>query len=144
MNIRKATYHDAPEIKSLLEALGYKAGIRLLVNQLETLFGKDQHQVFVYEWKKEVVAFIAIHYLPQLAFDGELVVISHLSVDETVKDLSIGKALEEYVAGLAKIRNCDRIEVHCSDRQIPAHQFYVQQGYQDNPKYFTKRLVYAE
>jgi hypothetical protein len=28
--------------------------------------------------------------------------------------------------------------------RTPVHQFYVQQGYEEYPKYFTKRLVYAE
>jgi len=144
MNIRNANYKDAPAIKLLLEALGYKTTMSLLVDQLETLFGKDDNEVFVYELKKEVVGFIAVHYLPQLAFDGGLVLITYLSVDETVRDQGIGKALEQYVTDQAKKRKCDRIQVHCSDWRVPAHKFYEQQGYAEYPKYFTKRLVYAE
>ena len=97
MNIRNATYRDAPAIRLLLEALGYKTSMSLLVNQLETLFGREDHQVFVYELHKEVVGFISIHYMPQLAFDGELAFISYLSVDETVRDQRIDNALEQYV-----------------------------------------------
>jgi len=70
MLIRNATYHDAPAIKSLLEALGYKTTHSILVNQLVTMFGKDDHQVYVYELHKEVLGFVSVHYLPQLAFDG--------------------------------------------------------------------------
>jgi N-acetylglutamate synthase-like GNAT family acetyltransferase len=144
MNIRNATYRDAPAIRLLLEALGYNTSISLLVNQLETLFGRPDHHVFVYEQHKEVVGFISIHYMPQLAFDGELAFISYLSVDENVKDQRIDKALEQYVTQQALKRKCDRIQVHCMDWRTPAHHFYEQQGYQEYPKFYTKRLVYGK
>jgi N-acetylglutamate synthase-like GNAT family acetyltransferase len=144
MHIRNATYHDAPAIKLLLEALGYKTSISLLISQLENLFGRNDHQVFVYELHKEVVGFISIHYMPQLAFDGELAFISYLSVDETVHDQRIDKALEQYVTLQALKRKCDRIQVHCQDWRTPAHKFYEQQGFQEYPKFYTKRLVYGE
>jgi N-acetylglutamate synthase-like GNAT family acetyltransferase len=144
MHIRNATYHDAPEIRNLLEALGYKTSISMLVDQLKVLFGKEGHEVWVYELRKEVVGFVSVHYLPQLAFDGGLMLISYLSVDETVRDQGIGKALEEYVTAQARIKKCERIQVHCAEWRAPAHQFYLQQGYVEYPKYFTKRLVYAE
>lgn len=144
MRIRNATYHDAPAIKLLMAALGYKTTTSLLVDQLESSFGKNDHQVFVYELNKEVVGFISIHYMPQLAFDGELVFISYLSVDETVTDQGIGKALEEYASKQALNRKCDRIQVHCMDWRTPDHKFYKQQGYQEYPNFFTKRLIYGE
>jgi GNAT superfamily N-acetyltransferase len=144
MPIRNAVYKDAPAIKLLLEALGYTARMSLLINQLETLFGQNDHQVFVYELSREVVGFISIHYLPQLAFDGEIALITYLSVDETVRGQGIGKALEQYVTQQAFKRKCDRIQVHCLERRAVEHEFYEQQGYQEYPKYFTKRLVYPE
>ena len=144
MNIRNATYKDAPAIKLLLEALGYNAGISLLVDQLETMFGLEDHQVLVYEQKKEVVAFISLHYLPQLAFDGGIVIISYLSVDEAFRNQGIGTALEQYVTVEARKRKCERIQVHCQDWRTAEHQFYKKQGYQEYPQYYTKRLIYAE
>jgi len=140
MNIRNATYHDAPAIKLLLDGLGYKTSHSILVNQLETMFGKDDNQVYVYDLKKEVLGFVSVHYLPQLAFDGGLMVITYLSAD----DAGIAQALERYVTEQARIKKCERIQVHCLDWRTPAHQFYLQQGYMEYPKYFTKRLVYAE
>lgn len=144
MHIRTATYKDAPAIKLLLEALGYTTRMSILVNQLEMMFGKNDHEVFVYELQKEVVGFVSVHFMPQLAFDGGLVFISYLSVDESVKGHGVEKALEEQVVKEARLRKCDRIQVHCMDWRVPAQLFYVQQGYQEYPKYFTKRLIYAE
>lgn len=144
MQIRNATYKDAPAIKLLLEALGYTTRMSILVNQLEMMFGKNDHEVFVYELQKEVVGFVSVHFMPQLAFDGGLVFISYLSVDESVKGHGVEKALEEQVVKEARLRKCDRIQVHCMDWRVPARLFYVQQGYQEYPQYFTKRLIYAE
>jgi GNAT superfamily N-acetyltransferase len=144
MKIRNATYHDAPAIKSLMGALGYKTTTSLLISQIENLFGQKDHQLFVYELNKDVIGFISVHYMPQLVFDGEIVIISYLSVDETVRDQGIGKALEQYVALQALKRRCDRIQVHCAELRTPAHKFYEQQGYQEYPKYYTKKLVYGE
>ena len=137
MLIRNATYHDAPAIKVLLEALGYQTSFSLLVDQLEPLFGKDGHQVFVYEEKKEVTGFVSVHYLPQLAFTGGLAVISYLSADE----VGTAQALESYVVEQARLKRCERIQVHCLDWRTPVHQFYLQQGYIEYPKYFTKPLA---
>jgi N-acetylglutamate synthase-like GNAT family acetyltransferase len=144
MLIRNAIYKDAPAIRLLLETLGYKTSISLLISQLELLFGKNDHQVFVYEQNKEVVGFVSVHYLPQLAFDGGLMVITYLVVDETVRNQGVGKALEKYITEQARLKKCERIQVYCAEWRTPVHQFYIEQGYQECPKCFTKRLVYAE
>jgi GNAT superfamily N-acetyltransferase len=144
MKIRNATYHDAPDIKMLLEILGYKTTTSILINQLEAMFDKDDHQVFVYELRKEIIGFVSVHFMTQLAFDGGLVFISYLSVKEELKDQGVATALEQFVVEWAKKRKCDRIQVHCMDWRAPAHQFYIQQGYQGYPKYFSKRLIYGD
>jgi GNAT superfamily N-acetyltransferase len=142
--IRNATYLDAPKIKILLESLGYRSRLSELMLQLETMFDKENHRVFVYELRKEVVGFISIHYIPQLAVDGELALISYLGIDDNWQDQGIGKALETHITEVAKERKCGRIEVHCLEWRSREDMFYKQQGYQEYPKYYTKSLVYAE
>jgi GNAT superfamily N-acetyltransferase len=141
MPIRTATYKDAPAIRTLLDALGYKTSISMVIGQLERSFGGTDHQVFVYVKDNEVIGFISVHFLPQLGFEGELMVISYLSVEQPVKSPDIKSALEHYVSQLAINRKCDRVQVHCLDWRVPEHQFYKQHGYQEYPNYFTKRLV---
>jgi len=144
MNIRSATYKDAPAIKLLLEALGYKTRLSLLVDQLDRLFGNEDHQVYVCERVGEVMGFVSVHYLPQLAFDGGVAIISYLSLDETKINHDAATALEQYVTVQARKRKCERIQLHCAEWRAVAHQFYLKQNYQEYPKYFTKRLIYGE
>jgi N-acetylglutamate synthase-like GNAT family acetyltransferase len=140
MNIRKATYRDAPEIHLLLQAQGYTARISLLVDALETAFQKEDHEVFVCELKRDIVGFASVHCLPQLAFDGDVMIISCLCVDEASKSLTIAKELEEYIASQAKVRKCERIEMQCMSCQAQTHEFYIQQGYGELPKHYLKSL----
>ena len=138
--IRNASFRDAPTIRTLLGCLGYQTSISLLISQIENLFVSQEHQVIVYEIDKEIVGFISVHYLPQLGNEGLMGLITYLSVDENLKDHGIDKAMENFVAEQALKRRCDRLQVHCVDWRVPHHQFYEQQGYQEYPKFFTKRL----
>lgn len=116
----------------------------MLIAQLEDLsIGNDQ-QVFVYEQHKEILAFVAVNYLSRLAFEGEIMLISYLCVEESARDRGIGKSLEAYIAELARKRKCNRIEVHCQEKRTLAHQFYEQQGYTEYPKYYMKQLIDAK
>jgi len=144
VNIRKATYRDAPGIKALLQGMGYPMRISQLVSQLDILFNKEDHEVFVYELHKEIVGFVFIHYLPQLTFEGNLLLISYLTVDESSKHATIARELEQYVAAQAKNKKCETIQVHSMDWREPSYEFYVQQGYQEYPRYFIKKLIYVE
>ena len=144
MNIRNATYKDAPFIKSLLASLGYTTNLSLLVDQLDRLFGQGDHQVYVYEVNMEVAGFVTVHYLPQLTFGGCTALISDFTVDGSAKGLNIAAALEKYVTDEARKKRCERIQVNTLDWRTLSHPFYLSRGYQEFPKYFIKRLVYAE
>jgi hypothetical protein len=47
MTIRNAACHDAPAIKLLAEASGCTARLSGPAEQLETIFGHDDHQVLI-------------------------------------------------------------------------------------------------
>ncbi|HZY35949.1 MAG TPA: GNAT family N-acetyltransferase [Mucilaginibacter sp.] len=141
LKIRNATYHDAPFIKGLLAVLGYQTKLSLLVDHLERLFGGENDQVYVCDINREVVGFVTVHYMPQLAFAGGIAIISNLSAEESVNGTDVAAALEKHVMEQARIKSCEQIQVQCIDWQTPAHQFYLNHGYQEFPKYFTKRLV---
>ena len=98
-------------------------------------------RLLVYETTTGVVAFISLHFIPQIGVAGDFARISYFSVDDSVRGQGIGREMEEYVVMLAKERGCDRIEVHCHTRRVDAHRFYFRQGYEESPKYLMKRLI---
>lgn len=144
MMVRKGNYQDAPFIKLLMEGLGYKTSNSLLVVQLQSLFAGPSHEVWVCEDKGEITGFTVFHILPQLAFDGSLLVISYLYIDERVKEQVAARVLEAHIYKVARQRQCERIQVHCAPWRAAAEQFFLAQGYVAYPQYYTKRLMYGE
>ncbi|OCX52788.1 hypothetical protein BEL04_00165 [Mucilaginibacter sp. PPCGB 2223] len=105
MKIRKATFHDAPDIKILLDNLGYKVSLSRLITQITTSFNDDDNQVWVCEDRDTLTGFAVLHDLPKLGSETGLLVVSCLScTEQTAKN-----ALERHVNELAVKRNCERI-----------------------------------
>jgi GNAT superfamily N-acetyltransferase len=143
MSIRSARWSDGPVIGQLLDQLGYTGTEGFLAQKLRRMLADPDEQLLVYETAAGVVAFISVHFIPQIAVAGDFARISYFSVDDSVRGQGIGREMEEYVAMLAKERGCDRIEVHCHSRRVDAHRFYFRQGYEEAPKYLAKRLQEA-
>ena len=140
MEIRKATPADAGSIAGLLNQLGYSQTAECVREKIGQLSGHPDADLAVAALHEEVVGFISIHFIPQIATAGAFARISYLCVDETARANGIGRQLELYCEDLARERQCDRIELHCHDRRTPAHAFYRRQGYEESPKYLVKRL----
>lgn len=141
MAIRKANSEDINAIVSLLDQLGYQGTESFMEKKLLRLINHPDEKLVVWEENNQVIALMSIHFIPQLALEGDFARISYFSVDNTVRSKGIGKLLEEYCTALARERNCDRIEVHCHERRSDAHRFYFRQGYEEVPKYLVKSLI---
>lgn len=141
MGIRDAKVEDWKRIKELLELLGYSDIDSFLEAKILTLLGDPDEELLVYELGTEVVAVISIHFIPQLALEGDFARISYFAVDKKMRSRGIGREIEEYCTHLAKGRKCDRVEVHCHSRRLDAHRFYFRQGFSESPKYLIKMLT---
>lgn len=140
MGIRAARAADWPAIAILLDTLGYTGTHRFLEQQLPRLLSHPDERVLVYEEEGQLLAFISLHFIPQIALEGDFARISYFSVAPEARSKGIGKQLEEYCTRLAQERHCDRIEVHCHEKRVDAHRFYYRQGYTESPKYLVKGL----
>jgi GNAT superfamily N-acetyltransferase len=153
MMIRLAKPADGPAIESLLQQLGYSDTGGFLVQKLERMLDDPDERVLVYETEAPqhgkhgatdaqplVVAFVSMHFIPQLGLAGDFARISYFAVDGRFRNNGIGQEMEEYIVALARERQCDRIEVHCHWQRGDAHRFYFRQGYEEAPKYLIKRL----
>jgi GNAT superfamily N-acetyltransferase len=139
--IRRARLSHAPQISDLLHQLGYAVSARFVHRQLRALLKDHNEDLLVVEAEEiRVIAFLALHYIPELAIEGGFARISYLCVDTEMRSKGLGKQLEREACRLAIERGCDRIELHCHPRRTEAHGFYARQGYTESPKYFVKRL----
>lgn len=140
MGIRIANIQDWKAISDLLGQLDYLNTETFIKDKIERLTIHPDEELLVYEDNERVIAFISMHYIPQIALIGDFARISYFGVDSTNRGKGIGQEIEEFCTELAKKRNCDRLEVHCHSRRIDAHRFYSRQGYSESPKYFIKMI----
>lgn len=137
--IRRAQSDDFEAIRDLIAQLNYEPPSDLGAT-LDRLILHPDEVLLVYEENYEVVAFLSLHFIPQIAVGGDFARISYFAVNDFARSTGIGRQLEAHVTELARERGCDRIEVHCHSRRTDAHRFYERQGYEESPKYFIKRL----
>jgi len=142
MKIRKADLEDTAAIMVLLEQLGYPGTQSFLQERIAMLVDDPQEELVVGEQEGKVVAVLSVHFIPQLGVKGSFARISYFCVDQDFRSKGLGRQLEKYAETVARSRACDRIEVHCHSRRTGAHLFYARQGYEEVPKYFTKKLEY--
>ncbi|MGE7602486.1 GNAT family N-acetyltransferase [Peribacillus sp. NPDC097675] len=140
MGIRLANIKDWKAITDLLGQLDYLDTETFIKDKIERLITHPDEELLVYEDNERVIAFISMHYIPQIALIGDFARISYFAVDSISRGKGIGHEIEEFCTELAKKRNCDRLEVHCHSKRIDAHRFYSHQGYSESPKYFIKMI----
>jgi GNAT superfamily N-acetyltransferase len=141
MIIRSAALTDAVAICRLLEQLGYPTSLELVQRKLALLQGDEDEASLVCETDdKKVLGFLSMHYIRQIAVEGNFARISYFCVDKQARSTGIGTALEKEACRIASERGCDRIELHCHSRRTNAHSFYLHRGYEESPKYFFKKL----
>lgn len=140
MKIRKAHLSDITAIQVLLRQLDYPDTEPFLLPKLERMLLDPNEVMLVYELDSAVVAFVSVHFIPQIALQGDFARISYFAVKDEIRGKGIGAEMEKYITTLAKEKNCDRIEVHCHSRRSEAHRFYLRQGFKEAPKYFIKKM----
>ncbi len=142
MGIRRAQIDDWKEISHLLNQLDYPGTESFMRDKIEKLLKHPDEELLVYEYEGNVIAFISLHFIPQIALKGDFARISYFAVDKTVRGKGIGRQIEEHCCQLARDRGCDRIEVHCHSRRSDAHRFYFRQDFIESPKYLIKKISY--
>ncbi|WP_312323236.1 GNAT family N-acetyltransferase [Soonwooa sp.] len=138
--IRPIQLRDAERISELLEQMGYPNTKSFMSSKISKLLKDENGNSLVYEENEKVLGFISMHFIPQIAVEGDFARISYLVVDENIRGKNIGKKLPDYCEKLAVERDCNRIELHSNFTREAAHRFYFREGYEDVPKYLVKYL----
>lgn len=139
-NIRQATLQDAEAIQNLIGQLGFDHSLTFISGKLEKLLKSVNDLVLVYEDTDKVIGLITLYFSVQLAFEGDIMTIGYMVVDESYRSKQIGKKLEEYATKIAKDKKCSMIEVYSQAKRTDAHRFYKRQGYVVAEKFFSKTL----
>lgn len=131
---------DADVLVDLLAQLGYSAQ-GYIKEKIATLLRHPDAALLVAEQDQQVLGFISLHFIPQIALEGDFCRISYFCVDDKQTSQGVGKLLIEHAEQMASEHGCDRMEVHSGSRRLRAHQFYTRQEYEESPKYFIKMVA---
>ena len=146
MSIRSATIGDWEGISRLLTQLEYPGTAVFIRSRLERMLNDPAETLLV--WAEPpasseppaILGFLSLHFIPQIALQGDFARISYFAVDGEARSHGIGRQMEETATRLATERGCVLMEVHCHTRRTRAHEFYARQGWIESPKYLIKKL----
>ncbi|MCZ4059019.1 GNAT family N-acetyltransferase [Pantoea sp. LMR881] len=140
MNIRRAQAKDSFALSALLAELGYGGTESFIDQRLAQLITHPNEMLLVAEHGHQVLGFLSMHFIPQLALAGDFARISYFCIAEGERSKGVGQQLIQHAEAIAVQRGCDRVEVHCNISRLKANQFYLREGYIDSPTYRTKDL----
>jgi GNAT superfamily N-acetyltransferase len=143
--IRPASVADVRAIAQILREVGWFANINeespaateaRLTHHLELCNADESHTVLVAENQNgEVIAYVAVHWLPHLMLAGPEGYVSELFVRERDRDKGVGRQLLETVKKLAEQRECVRLML-VNGRHRPSYEkgFYQKSGWRERPE----------
>lgn len=140
MNIRQAQAKDSFALSALLAELGYGGTESFIDKRLAQLSGDPDEMLLVAEHGTQVLGFLSMHFIPQLALAGDFARISYFCIAEGERSKGVGQQLLQHAEAMAAQRGCDRMEVHCHASRLKANQFYTREGYVESPRYHIKGL----
>lgn len=140
MNIRQAQAKDSFALSALLTELGYSATEGFIDTRLAQLIHHPDEVLLVAEHGNQVLGFLSLHFIPQLALAGDFARISYFCISEGERSKGSGQQLLNHAEQLARSRGCDRMEVHCHSSRLKANQFYAREDYVESPRYHIKTL----
>jgi GNAT superfamily N-acetyltransferase len=142
--IRRATVEDGDEIQGLLRQLGYDLEPGFVTVRLQNMFHLLYQYNLICEVENQIVGFISMQLVPQIAFSEPIGLICYLVIDEHFRGRGYGAQMEAACVAIARQQRCERIQLHCEAQRVQAHRFYERQGYAETRKYYSKILLRNE
>ncbi len=140
MKIRLAEAKDSFALSALLTELGYENTEAFIDRRLAQLIDDRTEELLIAEHGSTVLGFLSLHFIPQLALNGDFARVSYFCIAEGERSKGAGQQLLQHAERLAQQRGCDRMEVHCHQRRTKANAFYAREGYSESPRYLIKSL----
>ena len=131
VQIREISEEDAPGIAKLSTQLGYESNAEQTSIRINQINNSSENCAFVAFIDHNIVGWIHGFYTLRIESDA-FVEIGGLIVDETYRNLKIGKQLIESVNLWAKERQVKKLKVRCNTKRIESHKFYERIGFKEN------------
>ncbi|WP_407311182.1 GNAT family N-acetyltransferase [Desulfosporosinus sp. SB140] len=143
MLIRPATESDLAEVIELLqnmdgeEAIDKDKALKIWCKLNEYPY----YKVFVAEDKQQIIATCSLIIIENLGHQGaKLAIAEGMIVSPEYRGCGIGKKLMQFVTDQAKEEKCYKLMLSSNKKRVEAHNFYLQQGFQQHGISFMLEL----
>lgn len=133
VQIREISEKDAEGVATLSTQLGYESDIAQTLIRIQQINNSNENCAFVAVIDDQVLGWIHGFYTLRIESDP-FVEIGGLIVDETYRNLKIGKQLIESVNLWAKKHQIKKLKVRCNTKRIESHRFYERIGFNENKR----------
>ena len=138
--VRKARAADAPEIRRLLEALGYQNSLRQVKDRLARFRRAKAATVLVAQAGTKFAGLVSLDWFEIFHLEGFNCRMTAMIVDPEIRRQGVGRKLVAAAERVAKKAGCWRLEVTSGLKRRGAHTFYVKQGLEFTSKRFSRQL----
>ena len=73
-------------------------------------------------------------------YAGRSIEVDHVIIEDSYRNLGVGKMLMEFVYDYARKRSCNWVELNTYVNNFPSHKFYYNQGFVAKGYHFVKEL----
>lgn len=73
-------------------------------------------------------------------YAGRSIEVDHVIIEDSYRNLGVGKVLMEFVYDYARKRSCNWVELNSYVHNFPSHKFYYNQGFVAKGYHFVKEL----
>ena len=141
IKIREVQERDYGTLVVLLKQLGYGGNDVVSVANRVALIKAHGGVIFVVEDDgANVVGFAALTFMPLMHCDGLLARIAAICVDESTRSAGVGGALIRFIENYSMQKGCVILEVTTNLVRLKAHQFYMNNGFAETHKRYSKKL----
>ena len=145
IKIRPAIIDDFKPISDILRSFGWFDHITRespeetearVKKHIELCNRNDSHNIRVAEnHERQVVGYVAVHWLPYLILSGVEGYISELFISETARGQKVGTQLLDWVKSEAIKRDCSRLQLlNIKTRPSYEREFYKKHGWTERPQ----------
>lgn len=131
VKIREISEEDAELVTRLSTQLGYESNIEQTLIRIRQIIKSNENCAFIAVVDHQITGWIHGFYTLRIESDA-FVEIGGLIVDETYRNLKIGKQLIESVNLWAKARQVKKLKVRCNTKRTESHKFYEYLGFKEN------------
>ena len=137
--IRDAVLSDALAIAELLSQLGHPVRGDVVQRHIRRAGTRDSDTAIVVAFQAgRVIGFITLHHMDMLPYPTPWLRITAMCVADGCRGIGIGRRLETAALERAQRLGCTWVEVTSSHYRKRAHHFYLDNGYEDTHRGFTK------